>query len=189
MEEMKRKLIYETKSNCFPKDKREAFCNTLGSSSEEDIPLGKYATREGWKEGQRIIEFGTLVEALESCRQCRLGPLSLSASNIVGELQKGLGGYLYVKCLNPECGEVNTIPYGQTHREKAGKAGMPCFVINTKLGTGMIDSIGGPVRLNNFLATLNIKPVNCRSLKVMERRAGVHVEAVAQQSTRQAALK
>lgn len=46
MEEMKRKLIYETKSNCFPKDKREAFRNTLGSSSEEDIPVRRQSPKQ-----------------------------------------------------------------------------------------------------------------------------------------------
>jgi hypothetical protein len=52
---------------------------------------------------------------------------------------------------------------------------------------GMIDSIGGPDRLNNFLSTLNLKPINPKSLKKMERRAGVYVEAVAKSSTQKAA--
>lgn len=42
-------------------------------------------------------------------------------------------GYLYVRCMNPDCGQVNIAPYWKTHRQK--KKGMPCFVANTKLGT------------------------------------------------------
>ena len=62
--------------------------------------------------------------------------MPLTCLNIVGELRKGLGGYLYVKCLNVECGEVNLVPYGKTHRNKENKAEMPSFVINTELGIG-----------------------------------------------------
>ena len=51
----------------------------------------------------------------------------------------------------------------------------------------MIDSIGGADRVNNFLSTLNIPTINHKSLKIMERRAGVKVEEVAQASTKQAA--
>lgn len=75
----------------------------------------------------------------------------------------------------------------ETHRIKSKKPGMPCFVINTKLGTGMIDSLGGPDRVNNILSTLNLKPMNPKSLKHMERRAEAYVEAVAKMSTRKAA--
>lgn len=34
------------------------------------------------------------------------------------------------------------------------------------------DSIGGPHRVNNFLSILNIKPIDQKNLKYMERRAG-----------------
>lgn len=43
----------------------------------------------------------------------------------------------------------------------------------------MIDSVGGPQRMNNFLATLNLPTVNNKNLKVMERRAGVMIEKFA----------
>lgn len=48
----------------------------------------------------------------------------------------------------------------------------------------MIDSLGGPDRVNNILSTLNLKPVNTKSLKHMERRGWAYVEAVAKMSTR-----
>jgi len=51
----------------------------------------------------------------------------------------------------------------------------------------MIDSIGGPDRVNNFLTTLNLKPISFKNMKVMERRAGRLVELVAQKSTTKAA--
>lgn len=43
----------------------------------------------------------------------------------------------------------------------------------------MIDSVGGPQRMNNFLATLNLPTVNNKNLKVMERRAGEMIEKFA----------
>ena len=51
----------------------------------------------------------------------------------------------------------------------------------------MVDSIGGPVRMNNFLSTLNIPEILDKNLKVMERRAGDLLETVATESTRAAA--
>lgn len=51
----------------------------------------------------------------------------------------------------------------------------------------MIDSLGGLVRVNNFLASLNVKPISNKNLKTMERRAGNIVEHVADMSTREAA--
>ena len=51
----------------------------------------------------------------------------------------------------------------------------------------MIDTGLGPTRVNNFLTTLNMKPINHRNLKKMERRAGAAVEEVAEESARRAA--
>lgn len=51
----------------------------------------------------------------------------------------------------------------------------------------MIDSLGGPNRVNNFLSTLNIKPIDQKNLKSMERRAGQKIEAVAKRSMELAA--
>lgn len=53
--------------------------------------------------------------------------------------------------------------------------------------TAMIDSIGGPVKVNNMLSTLNIPPIGENNLKCMERRAGEVVEKVAGMSTLNAA--
>ncbi|XP_060588030.1 uncharacterized protein LOC132743517 [Ruditapes philippinarum] len=64
---------------------------------------------------------------------------------------------------------------------------MPCFVVNTKLGTAMIDSLGGPRRVNNMLATLNLKTVSETNLKKMEKRAGVVLEKVSTESANAAA--
>jgi len=84
--------------------------------------------------GRRIVEMDVLLSNLQSCQQCRLGPVALSHKTLVGELPKGLSGYFYVRCENPDCNYVNRVPYGSTHKIK--KKGMPCFVINTKLGAG-----------------------------------------------------
>ena len=47
--------------------------------------------------------------------------------------------------------------------------------------------MGGPVRMNNFLSTLNIPEIQDKNLKLMERRAGDLIETVATESTRAAA--
>ncbi|XP_065929397.1 uncharacterized protein [Magallana gigas] len=140
---------------------------------------------DNWKEGRRIVEFGVLLSNLRHCEACRLGPVALTYDSVVGELQKGLGGYLYVKCSNNDCNHVNRVPYGSTHRVK--KLGMPCFAVNTKLGTAMIDSLGGPDRVNNVLAALNLKPISQKNLKMIERRAGNFVESIAKSSMSKAA--
>lgn len=46
----------------------------------------------------------------------------------------------------------------------------------------MIDSVGGPQRMNSFLATLNLPTVNNKNLKVMERRAGEMIEKFADEN-------
>ena len=51
----------------------------------------------------------------------------------------------------------------------------------------MIDSLGGPKRVNNFLTALNLKPVSNKNLKKMEVRAGEVVELVAKESAQSAA--
>ncbi len=91
-----------------------------------------------WKEGRTIIELGVLLENLRYCEHCHLGPVPLTATNLIGELPVGLGGYLYVLCTNISCQKINRVPYGKTHRTSEGKRGMRSFVVNTKLGLGKI---------------------------------------------------
>ncbi|WAR24663.1 hypothetical protein MAR_038332, partial [Mya arenaria] len=98
------------------------------------IDLPQNVDRSGWRIGRRIVEVGFLLEQLQYYCECRLGPVPLTFDNVVGELKKGLGGYLYVRCQNHDCLAINRVPYGKTHRVK--KRGMPCFAANTKLGTG-----------------------------------------------------
>lgn len=108
-------------------------CTDRYCSKSKSMDFGKNVDRVGWMEGRRIVEFQVLLSSLRTCKFCRLGPVPLTLDNVVGEMKKGLGGYLYVRCVNPDCGEVNIAPYGKTHHVK--KKGMPCFVANTKLGT------------------------------------------------------
>ncbi|XP_061170199.1 uncharacterized protein LOC133179458 isoform X2 [Saccostrea echinata] len=99
----------------------------------------------------------------------------------------GLAGYLYVQCVY--CGNVNRIPYGKKEKKVKGKRGMHSFCVNTKLGAAMIDSVGGPQRMNNFLATLDLPTVNNKNLKVMERRAGEMIEKFAEENMRNESQK
>ena len=103
----------------------------------EEMVFGKKILQNGWRLGRQIVEWETLLSNLRYCEQCRLGPVPLTLDNVVGEMQCGLGGYLYVRCVNPSCQFVNRAAYGKVHRQASKKkTGMPCFVINTKLGAG-----------------------------------------------------
>lgn len=46
----------------------------------------------------------------------------------------------------------------------------------------MIDSVGGPQRMNNHFSTLDLPIINNRSLKTMERRAGNIIEQYAEEN-------
>lgn len=51
----------------------------------------------------------------------------------------------------------------------------------------MIDSVGGPNKVNNMLAALNIPTISNSKLKKMERRSGPIIEKVASESMKLAA--
>ncbi|XP_060553342.1 uncharacterized protein LOC132714462 isoform X2 [Ruditapes philippinarum] len=160
-------------------------CNRPYCESDIHIDLPNNVKRDGWRVGMRVLDLGFLLDNLKCCSVCRLGPVPLTNRSVVGELRKGLGGFLYVKCQNIDCGEVNRVPYCKTHRVK--KRGMPCFTANTNLGIAMIDSVGGAGKVNNLLSTLNIQPIHRKNLKHIERRSGSFVEDVAENSIRSAA--
>lgn len=46
----------------------------------------------------------------------------------------------------------------------------------------MIDSLGGPQRVNNFFTTLDLPYISHKNLKVMERRAGHIIANFAEKS-------
>lgn len=50
----------------------------------------------------------------------------------------------------------------------------------------MIDSLGGPDRVNILLSTLNIPTINNKTLMVKERSAGESVETVPKVTTKKA---
>ena len=110
-------------------------CSLDGCTStiHKQKQLGK-GVHDVWRNGRRLIELEVLLSNLQYCQNCKLGPVPLTLYNVIGELQKGLSGYLYVVCQNPECGHINRAAYGKVHHMKKG--GMPCFDVNTKLGTG-----------------------------------------------------
>ncbi|KAH3778819.1 hypothetical protein DPMN_180291 [Dreissena polymorpha] len=110
------------------------------SSTSDNVPQ---SVNEPWKIGRRLVEWDVLLSNLQFCKECGLGPVPLTTFTIQGELQKGLSGFLYVKCTNHDCGYINTAAYGKTYCEPSsqGRAGMPCFVVNTKLGSGKQFSI------------------------------------------------
>ncbi len=107
-------------------------CQTCGGV---ESLAGKKVKPDSWKTGRRVIELEVLLGNLSQCKQCHLGPIPLMYSNIIGEMQCGLGGYLHIQCQNPQCLSVNKVAYGKLH-SKPGSKKQSCFVVNTKLGTG-----------------------------------------------------
>ncbi|XP_069134603.1 uncharacterized protein [Argopecten irradians] len=85
-------------------------------------------------------------------------------------------------CVGDACNSKTCLLFVEKNEKRTG---MPCFTINTKLGTAMIDSIGGPGRVNNFLSTFNIPTINDKTLK--GKRAGDVIETVSKEITRKAA--
>ncbi|XP_076081172.1 uncharacterized protein LOC143052096 [Mytilus galloprovincialis] len=142
----------------------------------------KVNTSRTWSSGRRLVEWAVLLDNLKFCKQCNMGPLLLTDDFVKGEMKCGLSGYLYVQCSS--CMELNRVPYGSQHRDpsKPKAKGMPSFSVNTKLGAAMIDSLGGPQRVNNVLTTLNLPSISHKNLKVMERRAGDMIEDFANMS-------
>ena len=110
-------------------------CERDNCTANFHLKLPKGVIKDGWREGRRVVELGVLMDNLKVCQSCKLGPVPLTHYNIIGELQKGLSGYLYIVCQNPDCQFINRVAYGKMHHIK--KHGMPCFAVNTKLGTGM----------------------------------------------------
>ncbi len=53
------------------------------------------------------------------------------------------------------------------------------------LSLAMIDSVGGPRKVNNFLTTLNFKSISEKNLKVMEKRAGEVIESKSKSTEQQ----
>ncbi|XP_062576614.1 uncharacterized protein LOC134238504 isoform X3 [Saccostrea cucullata] len=160
-------------------------CETCFPGMKSLVNSKKFSS-DGWRNGRRVIEWNTVVDALENCCHCKCGPLYLTKRNIKGEMKLGLGGYLYIQCTF--CLKLNRIPYGKTHKDEGQGKGMPSFCINTKVGAAMIDSVGGPQRMNNLLTTLDLPFINNRSLKVMERRAGQIIEKYAEENMKEESL-
>lgn len=116
--------------------------HNYSTNHENSVVVEEFVTERenipSWKVGRRIVEWEVILKNLRFCQACGLGPVPLTYESVKGELQKGLGGYLYVECSYHDCRHINIAAYGKTHRDptKSGH-GMPSFVVNTKLGTGM----------------------------------------------------
>ena len=54
--------------------------------------------------------------------------------------------------------------------------------------SAMVDSMGGPQRVNNVLSTLNLPVISNKNLKKMERRAGKMIEEYAEESMKRASF-
>jgi len=107
-------------------------CRTPKETCTQNCPVFSHRKQtngflERWH-GRRVIERDVLLIYLQYCQHYRLGPVPLTYDNVVGELQKGLGGYLHVMCLNVECGAVNKVPYDSPYEKKE------CHVLTSTQG-------------------------------------------------------
>ena len=87
-----------------------------------------------WRRGRRVVEWASLLEGLQLCTNCRLGPLLFTQQHVIGEMKMGLGGYLYIQC--GHCGSTNRVAYGNTYIDHK-RRGQRNFTVNTKLGAGI----------------------------------------------------
>ena len=112
-------------------------CDSRVLESETVHPkLHGLSKSDSWKQGRRVIEFDVLLSSLKYCQRCLLGPVPLTFFNGIGEMKKGLGGYLYVQCQNSDCRQINRVPYGKTYKPNKKRNGIDIFAVNTKLGVG-----------------------------------------------------
>lgn len=81
-----------------------------------------------WNSGRRIVELGHMAKQM-NCTDC---DKTLNLFNIVNETRYGFGSLLLIEC---ECGIVNEVTTGKTHR--VGARGPPVFDVNTKAALGM----------------------------------------------------
>ena len=84
---------------------------------------------QDWQAGRRIVEWASLLNGLQSCIHCRLGPLLFTLQHVKGEMKMGLGGYLYIQCSH--CGSLNRVAYGSTYLDH-NRRGQRNFAVNTK---------------------------------------------------------
>lgn len=82
-----------------------------------------------WNQGRRIVELRVLADGLV-CEDCTH---TLSLANTIEETKLGLGSLLYILC---DCGVINSVPTGKTHRREGSTRGVPIFDVNSKVATG-----------------------------------------------------
>ena len=58
---------------------------------------------------------------------------ALQLSNCQDETISGLGSFLHIMFIDPECGEVNVCTTNKSHRASGAGRGRPIFDVNTKL--------------------------------------------------------
>ena len=85
-----------------------------------------------------MVEWASLLEGLQLCTNCRLGPLLFTPQHVIGEMKMGLGGYLYIQC--GHCGSKNRVAYGKTYIIDDKRRGQRNFTVNTKLGAREVDT-------------------------------------------------
>ena len=81
-------------------------------------------------EGRRIVELDVMSKHM-NCHAC--GNV-LELSNIEEETRYGLASILSITC---ECGVMNSVPTGKSHRSSNSRRGLPIYDVNTKAAAGM----------------------------------------------------
>ena len=105
------------------------------ASGDEDFLDENVYTGGQWKEGRVVVDLDVLLNSLD-CQKCSL-PLDPKAC--LGLHPNGVTGYIYIKCFNVACNNINRIPLGKTHR--SAKTGPAIFDVNSKLPSGKCQNI------------------------------------------------
>ena len=75
-----------------------------------------------------------LPEALDGGWKVCNTPLQLS--RCADETLSGLASFLFIVCLNSECGEINVCHTNKTYRVAGTTRGRPIFYANAKISAG-----------------------------------------------------
>ena len=91
----------------------------------------------------------------------------------------GLSSLLWVTCR--ECGELNKVPTGKSHKVQGSKKKL-VYDVNTKHASAMVHAGMGASSLNRYFASINLPPLSITTTKNREREFGPKIESLAKSS-------
>lgn len=135
------------------------------------MPIAAAATQ------YRVVNWGYLLEMLQACIKCGMGPLNLKTT--MSEKRAGLAYILRIIC--DHCKEPNIIRTDEVHTE-IDQRGPKRSKLNERCVLGTIHSGNGHAQLEHLFAPMDVKCMSSKTYKSIERRVGPQIEKVARTS-------